>query len=88
VEAKEGNKQAFDNFSGIFLGVIIGFIIGFLLKEKDKKKLLAFLKEKAGEMGEEGEKLVKKAIEGQSVESSKETTPERRPLRRRFFTRR
>jgi len=85
---EEKNRQSFDNFSGIFLGVVIGFIVGFLLKEKDKKKLLTFLKEKAENMGEEGEKLVKKVIEGQPVESSKETVPERRPLRRRFFTRR
>jgi len=75
---EEREKRLGENFSGIFLGVIIGFIIGFLLKEKDKEKLIAFLKEKMGQLGEE--------VKERAAELPEKTKPAGKFLKRRFFT--
>ena len=68
-----------DGFSGIFFGVLVGFVVGFLLKEEDKKRLLAFLKEKFDEVKRGGEEKIEE-IKGETVSS--------RPTQARKFFRR
>jgi len=70
-------KRLGENFSGLFLGALAGFMVGFLLKEKDKEKLVAFLKEKVEGLGEEVKEKIKELPE--------KTGPAKKEARKRFF---
>jgi len=49
---------------GVIFGILVGLAIGFLLKDKDKKKFLAWAEEKLNQVGKEGKKIVEQVSEG------------------------